>query len=100
MKRGKAWLVILINDIFVSNLDVGGHADKPEWLEKVDAGSLKVKLVGALIGISGIHLLQIFINMENKDPETVKWQIIIHVVFLVSAVMLAYSEKILRQKHT
>lgn len=86
---------------FVSKIEyVDKHDDKPEWLQKVDAGTLKVKLSGALVGISGIHLLQIFINMENKNPDIVLWQVVIHVVFLLSSVLLAYSEKILHQKHT
>jgi len=85
---------------FVSRLDIDKHEDKPEWLQKVDAGTLKVKLAGSLVGVSGIHLLQIFINIENKDPEDVKWQIIIHVVFLLSSLALAFTEKILHQKHT
>ncbi len=84
---------------FVSQLDIDSHKDKPEWLQKVDSGTLKVKLAGALVGISGIHLLQIFINMENKNPDTVMWQIIIHVVFLFTSLMLAYTEKIQHQKY-
>lgn len=84
---------------FVSRLDIDNHEDKPEWLQKVDAGSLKVKLSGSLVGVSGIHLLQIFINIENKNLENVKWQILIHVVFLASSLALALTEKILHQKH-
>ncbi len=85
---------------FVSRLDIDKHDDKPEWLQKVDAGTLKVKLAGSLVGVSGIHLLQIFINIENKNPEDVKWQIIIHVVFLLSSLALAFTEKIFHQKHS
>jgi uncharacterized protein (TIGR00645 family) len=85
---------------FVSRLNIDKHEDKPEWLQKVDAGTLKVKLAGSLVGVSGIHLLQIFINIENKNPENVKWQILIHVVFLASSLALAFSEKILHQKHS
>lgn len=85
---------------FVSKMDIENHEDRPEWLKKVDAGTLKVKLAGSLVGVSGIHLLQTFINIENKDPDHVKWQIIIHVVFLLSAIMLAYTEKILHSKHS
>ncbi|MEI2694373.1 MAG: TIGR00645 family protein [Saprospiraceae bacterium] len=84
---------------FVSRLDIDQHSDKPEWLQKVDAGTLKVKLAGSLVGVSGIHLLQIFINIENKDPEDVKWQVIIHIVFLISSLALAITEKILHSKH-
>jgi uncharacterized protein (TIGR00645 family) len=84
---------------FVSKLNIDSHEDRPDWLEKVDAGSLKVKLAGSLVSISGIHLLKSFINISNKSPEAVKWQIIIHLVFLVSILILAYSEKIMHDQH-
>lgn len=83
---------------FVSRMHLEAHEDRPDWLEKIDAGTLKVKLAGALVGISGIHLLKSFINIENKGIEQVKWQIIIHVVFLISTLMLAYTEKVLYSK--
>ncbi len=84
---------------FVSRMHLDEHEDRPDWLEKIDAGTLKVKLAGALVGISGIHLLKTFINITNKDHSQVKWQIIIHVVFLFSTLMLAYTEKILHSSH-
>lgn len=80
---------------FVSRMNLQNHEDRPDWLEKIDAGTLKVKLAGALVGISGIHLLKSFINITNKDFEQVKWQVVIHVVFLFSTLMLAYTEKVL-----
>lgn len=84
---------------FVSRMHLSNHEDRPDWLEKIDAGTLKVKLAGALVGISGIHLLKSFININNKDAEQVKWQIVIHVVFLFSALMLAYTEKVLHSSY-
>lgn len=84
---------------FVSRIDIDKHEDKPEWLQKVDAGTLKVKLAGSLVGVSGIHLLQTFINIKNNSSEHVMWQVVIHVVFLFSSLLLAYTEKILHQKH-
>lgn len=84
---------------FVSRLDIDKHEDKPEWLQKIDAGSLKVKLAGSLVGVSGIHLLQTFINIKNNESEHVMWQAIIHFIFLASTLMLAYTEKILNQSH-
>jgi uncharacterized protein (TIGR00645 family) len=84
---------------FVSKLDIDQHEDKPEWLQKIDAGTLKVKLAGSLVGISSIHLLQTFINIKNHESEHVMWQVIIHFLFLTSALMLAFTEKILHQKH-
>ena len=85
---------------FVSRLDIDKHVDKPEWLQKIDAGTLKIKLSGSLVGVSGIHLLQVFINIKNHNSEQIMWQVIIHVVFLLSSIMLAYSEKLLHQKHS
>lgn len=93
---------------FVSRLDLAGHPDRPDWLEHIDAGTMKVKLAGSLVGVSGIHLLQSFINMNalsKADPivysqtiDGVKWQVIIHAVFLLSSIMLAYTEKVLSEK--
>ena len=85
---------------FVSRMDIDKHEDKPEWLQKIDAGTLKIKLSGSLVGVSGIHLLQVFINIKNHEPEQIMWMVIIHVVFLLSSIMLAYSEKLLHQKHS
>jgi len=83
---------------FVSHIDIDKHEDKPEWLQKIDAGTLKVKLAGSLVGVSGIHLLITFINIKSYESEQVMWQVIIHVVFLLSSVMLAWSERILNFK--
>jgi uncharacterized protein (TIGR00645 family) len=80
---------------FVSRIQLEKHEDRPDWLEKINAGTLKVKLAGALVGISGIHLLKSFIDITKKDPEQVKWQIIIHIVFLFSTLTLAFTEKVL-----
>ncbi|MCB0363020.1 MAG: YqhA family protein, partial [Bdellovibrionales bacterium] len=69
--------------------------DRPDWLQKINAGTLKVKVAGALIGISSIHLLKSFVDIGKKDLEQVKWQIIIHIVFLFSTLALAFTEKLI-----
>jgi len=84
---------------FVSRINLDNHPDKPDWLEKIDAGTLKVKLATALVGISGIHLLKAFINIKEKSNDQVMWQVIIHVVFLLSSVMLAYTETLMHKNH-
>ncbi len=83
---------------FVSRINLNDHPDKPDWLDKIDAGTLKVKLATALVGISGIHLLKSFINIKEKSNDQVMWQVIIHVVFLLSSVMLAYTETLMNKK--
>ncbi|MSU04848.1 MAG: TIGR00645 family protein [Pedosphaera sp.] len=84
-------------ETFVSRLHLKGHPDEPEWLSHVNAGVLKVKLATALIGISSIHLLKTFIETENKTDKNMMWQVIIHMTFVVSAVMLAWIDKLTAQ---
>ena len=88
-------------ETFVSRLHLDDHADQPEWLSHVNAGVLKVKLATALVSISSIHLLKTFITVINPvegvavNNDGVKWQIIIHVVFVFSAIALAWTDKLM-----
>ncbi|MDQ5947367.1 MAG: hypothetical protein QG619_2799 [Pseudomonadota bacterium] len=84
-------------ETFVSRLDLEGHPDQPEWLSHVNAGVLKIKLSTAIIGISSIHLLKSFINATNLSEHTLQWQVIIHVVFLFSALAMALVDKTMTQ---
>ncbi|PJJ63677.1 TIGR00645 family protein [Compostimonas suwonensis] len=93
-------------ETFVSRIKIDGHPDQPEWLSHVNANVLKVKLAMAIIGISSIHLLKTFIEIgdlnspraENLTDQTytsegVLWQVIIHCVFILSAVALAFIDR-------
>jgi uncharacterized protein (TIGR00645 family) len=84
-------------ETFVSRLDLEGHRDQPEWLDHVNASVLKVKLGTAIIGISSIHLLRTFINADAYEPKVLMWQTLIHLAFLVSALALAYVDRLLPQ---
>ena len=86
-------------ETFVSRLDLQDHPDQPEWLSHVNAGVLKVKLATAIIGISSIHLLKTFINASSYDEKTLLWQTLIHVTFILSALAIAYTEKIISAAH-
>ncbi|MEI7461367.1 MAG: TIGR00645 family protein [Pirellula sp.] len=98
--------------LFVSKLNIGDNEDRPEWLDKTTAATLKIKLASALVGVSGIHLLKTFIELGGEvnlhgsggehavaehvvDNTKVMWQVVIHVVFLFSALILSISEWIL-----
>jgi len=86
-------------ETFVSRMHLENHEDQPEWLDHVNASVLKVKLGTAIIGISSIHLLKTFINAANYDTKVLMWQTIIHVTFLLSALAIAYTDKILNTTH-
>jgi uncharacterized protein (TIGR00645 family) len=82
-------------ETFVSRLNLEGHPDQPEWLSHVNASVLKVKLATAIIGISSIHLLKTFINAANYDNKTLIAQTGIHITFLLSAMAIAMTDRIL-----
>jgi uncharacterized protein (TIGR00645 family) len=82
-------------ETFVSRMNLEGHPDEPEWLSHVNASVLKVKLGTAIIGISSIHLLKTFINADNYSEKVLMWQTLIHLAFLLSAIAIAYTDKLL-----
>ena len=92
-------------ETFVSRLGLKGHPDQPEWLSHVNAGVLKVKLAMAIIGISSIHLLRTFIEAgalgqpTGRITETaVLWQTVIHMVFILSAIGIAWVDRLSQQR--
>ena len=86
-------------EVFVSRLHLEGHPDEPEWLDHVNAGTMKIKLAISLIGISSIHLLQTFINPLKQSNEVVMWQVIIHLTFVVSALFMAWTNRLMDKEH-
>jgi len=84
-------------ETFVSRMNLEGHPDQPEWLSHVNASVLKVKLATAIIGISSIHLLKTFINAGAYEEKQLMWQTIIHVAFLLSAMAIAMTDRLLPQ---
>lgn len=87
-------------ETFVSRLGLAQHPDQPEWLDHVNASVLKVKLGLSIIGISSIHLLKTFINAANYDTKVLMWQTIIHAVFLISAMAIALTDRLLHPADT
>jgi uncharacterized protein (TIGR00645 family) len=100
-------------ETFVSRLGLENHPDQPEWLSHVNASVLKVKLAMAIIGISSIHLLKTFIEAgslgaipmcstvaagvtcSNTTATGVMWQTIIHMAFIVSAIGIAWTDRLM-----
>jgi len=82
-------------ETFVSRMELESHPDQPEWLSHVNASVLKVKLATAIIGISSIHLLKTFINAEQYSEKTLIAQTVIHVAFLLSAMAIAMTDRLM-----
>ncbi len=79
---------------FVSRLDVSEGEEKLNWLGTMDSSSLKAKIAASIVAISSIHLLKVFMNTSNIDNDKLKWYVIIHLTFVVSAFAMGFLDKI------
>ena len=82
-------------ETFIASLGIEKHPDQPEWLDHIDAGTMKSKLALALIGISSIHLLRTFIDPTKYTNAAIGWQVGIHITLLVSALTIAFANRLL-----
>ncbi|WP_373990908.1 TIGR00645 family protein [Duganella sp. BuS-21] len=86
-------------ETFISRMNLDTHPDQPEWLSHVNASVLKTKLAMAIIGISSIHLLKTFINASSYTAQVLIAQTAIHIVFLLSAIAIAYTDRLTTMTH-
>jgi uncharacterized protein (TIGR00645 family) len=77
----------------ISRLDVDAERHGISWLGKLDTGTLKVKVAASIVAISSIHLLQAFLNVQSLTNDELMWLVIIHLTFVVSAMLLAFLDK-------
>ena len=79
---------------FVSKIDPGGHPDWPDWMTKIHFGGLKQKLLASIVAISAIQVLKAFMNIDTAfEPSKLAWLVGVHLVFVISAFMLAISDR-------
>jgi uncharacterized protein (TIGR00645 family) len=79
---------------FVSKIDPAGHPDWPDWMTKVNFGGLKQKLLASIVAISAIQVLKAFMNIDTVfEPSKLAWLVGVHLLFVVSAFMLAMSDR-------
>lgn len=97
---GSLLLMIIFSgyEIFVSKIDVANHEDRPDWMGKVDFSGLKLKVIGAIVAISAIDLLKVFMNIPEElslaNIDAVKWKVVIHMAFVLSGVLFAIMDKV------
>ncbi len=83
---------------FVSTIDAKG-SDSLSWLGKLDAATLKLKVAASIVAISSIHLLRVFMKLEDTDNDKILWYVILHLTFVVSAVLLGVLDRMSFAKH-
>jgi len=84
---------------FVSRIDVARGDDALGWLGKLDSGTLKLKVAASIVAISSIHLLRVFMKAEDTENDKIMWYVILHLTFVVSAVLLGVLDKMSFSSH-
>ncbi len=84
---------------FVSRIDIETSGDAPAWLSKLDSGTLKLKVAVSIVAISSIHLLRIFMNANQTENDKIMWYVILHLTFVVSAVLLGVLDRVAFASH-
>ena len=98
---GRLLVMVMISgyENFVSQLDIDEGQEKLSWLGKMDSGSLKMKVAASIVAISSIHLLKVFMDAKNIEPVYLKWYVIIHMTFVLSAFAMGYLDKLTKHEH-
>ena len=79
---------------FVSQMDIGVATEKLGWLGTHDYGSLKMKVASSIVAISSIHLLKVFMNVQQTDNDKILWYVVIHLTLVVSALLMGFIDKL------
>jgi uncharacterized protein (TIGR00645 family) len=75
--------------IFIHRFDIADKSSRPQWLDHIDSGILKVKIALSIAGITLVQILKDFVHIKDVDWTLTSHRIIIHVIALFSALMMA-----------
>ncbi|MGQ9659450.1 MAG: TIGR00645 family protein [Thermochromatium sp.] len=84
---------------FVSRIDVREGDDQLDWLGKLDAGTLKLKVAASIVAISSIHLLRVFVDIPQVENDKLLWYVILHLTFVVSALLMGILDRLVSASH-
>ena len=84
---------------FVSKIDPGSVQEPLNWLGKLDSGTLKLKVAASIVAISSIHLLRVFMNVQQTESDKILWYVVLHLTFVVSAVLLGVLDRMSFANH-
>ncbi|MGZ8136692.1 MAG: TIGR00645 family protein [Methylococcaceae bacterium] len=79
---------------FVSDMDISEDTEKLEWLGTHDYGAVKIKVASSIVAISSIHLLKVFLNIDDTPNDKLIWYVAIHLTLVVSAVLMGFLERL------
>jgi uncharacterized protein (TIGR00645 family) len=94
---GNLLLIVVFSgyENFVSRIDTSGNPNWPVWITKIDFAGLKQKMLASIVAISAIHVLEAFLNIDAAfDATRMTWLVGVHLVFVISALLLALSDRL------
>jgi uncharacterized protein (TIGR00645 family) len=98
---GNLLLIVVFSgyENFVSRIDTSGNPNWPIWITKIDFAGLKQKMLASIVAISAIHVLEAFLNIDAAfDATKMTWLVAVHLVFVISALLLALSDRFAADK--
>ena len=98
---GSLIIIVILSgyENFVSRIDADAHPDWPEWMAHIDFTGLKMKLMSSIVAISAVQLLKVFMNLANTSDRVVTWSVTLHLVFVVSGLIFALTDRFSGDKH-
>ena len=81
-------------ELFISTIENKAPSGWPDWITHVDFADLKRKLMAAIVAISAIKLLEVFMEVDNQTDRELGWTAGVHIVFVVSALALAVADRV------
>lgn len=84
---------------FVSRIELDAGTEKLDWLGKLDASTLKLKVATSIVAISSIHLLRVFVKINDLPNDKILWYVLVHLTFVISALLLAVLDRLAFASH-
>jgi uncharacterized protein (TIGR00645 family) len=78
---------------FVAPVLMRANDGRPHWIAEIDFSELKLKLMASIVAISGIKLLDGFMDIEHESDRELGWLVGIHLVFVLSTLLLALADR-------
>jgi uncharacterized protein (TIGR00645 family) len=79
---------------YIAKIELGDKREGLEWLTRLDSGSIKVKIMGAIAVISASYLLELFFDIDQVASDKLLWLVVLHLTFVVTAVLLALLDRL------
>ncbi len=87
-------ITISLYENFVSKVTAADRGGWPSWMGDIDFWQLKLKLMTTIVAISGIKLLEAFVDAPENSDRDLYFYIGIHLTFVVTTLALALAQRL------